>query len=103
VSCIELDSMVEAAIKSEGCIGARMTGAGFGGSCVALVRSESTDAFLQETEARYRAVVSGFEPSFLVTEAADGARTLPELTFRQEFLGNSGQTISKPPSDMERN
>ncbi|MBS1714296.1 MAG: galactokinase [Armatimonadetes bacterium] len=102
VSCIELDSMVEAAVRSEGCIGARMTGAGFGGACVALVRTGSVPAFLSDTEARYRAEVPGFEPSFLVTEAADGARTVTDLTFRQEFLGNSGQTISKPPSDMER-
>jgi galactokinase len=45
VSCRELDWMAEAAWAAPGCVGARMTGAGFGGACVALVEEDRLDAF----------------------------------------------------------
>lgn len=57
VSCPELDALVDAAIGHLGCAGARMTGAGFGGCCIALVRSDALDAF--ET-----AVVAAFSTRF---------------------------------------
>lgn len=53
VSSIELDAMVECAVEAGGCLGARMTGAGFGGSCLALVVSEQTGGFLEEVRAAY--------------------------------------------------
>lgn len=48
-----LDTLVEAALETEGCLGARMTGAGFGGCAVALVRTAKLDVFLREVEHRY--------------------------------------------------
>jgi galactokinase len=48
-----LDSLVDAALETEGCLGARMTGAGFGGCAVALVRTAKLDVFLREVEKRY--------------------------------------------------
>lgn len=53
VSSAELDGMVEAALSSPGCVGARMTGAGFGGCAVALCRAEDTKIFLSQTEQNY--------------------------------------------------
>lgn len=46
VSCPELDLMVALACAHDGCIGARLTGAGFGGSAVALVRADAVDDFV---------------------------------------------------------
>ncbi|MFQ3588246.1 MAG: galactokinase, partial [Fimbriimonadaceae bacterium] len=46
VSCPELDAMAEACWDAPGVVGARMTGAGFGGACVALVRRAEVDAFV---------------------------------------------------------
>lgn len=49
-----LDAMVEGARGIPGCLGARMTGAGFGGCAIALVRAESAEAFLPAALAAYR-------------------------------------------------
>ena len=73
VSCQELDWMAEAAWASKGCLGARMTGAGFGGACVALVESSSLQEFLKDAEQGYRARSGGLEPFFLVCKPTDGA------------------------------
>lgn len=53
VSTPELDAMVEASIAVEGCYGARLTGAGFGGCAVALVHPSACDAFEASLVARY--------------------------------------------------
>lgn len=72
VSCPELDAMVEAALEAPGCIAARMTGAGFGGAVVALVRRPDADRFLPAVAGGYRRR-TGREGTFFTTEAADGA------------------------------
>ncbi|MEN8234782.1 MAG: galactokinase [Actinomycetota bacterium] len=72
VSSEALDLMVEIATDLEGCLGARMTGAGFGGCAVALVRDEAAANFVQEVTRRYSAV-SDNEPQAYVTKAAAGA------------------------------
>lgn len=54
VSCPELDVMAEAARRHPSCIGARMTGAGFGGSCIALVREEGRKDFEAAVLAEYQ-------------------------------------------------
>src|SRR3954468_4503858 len=54
VSTRELDAMVEAAMEAEGVIGARMTGGGFGGCTVNLVRRESAAAFAAQVADRYQ-------------------------------------------------
>jgi len=73
VSCPELDAMVEAAWASPGCIGARMTGGGFGGSTVNLVAATKTDAFVAKALAHYREA-TGREGRAIVTAAAAGAQ-----------------------------
>jgi galactokinase len=76
VSCQELDWMAEAAWSSPGCVGARMTGAGFGGACVALVETSDLEPFLNQAQAGYEARSNGLEPTFLVCRAVDGAGPL---------------------------
>lgn len=73
VSCLELDRIVEAARSADGCHGARMTGAGFGGCAVALVKEESLKTFLAAVTESYRDTV-GREPKLYATLAADGTR-----------------------------
>jgi galactokinase len=72
VSCEELDLMVQAAESTSGVYGARMTGGGFGGCTVNLVRSESVPRFIAEVGERYRAG-TGREPEIYLCTAADGA------------------------------
>jgi galactokinase len=75
VSCPKLDGMVEAARSAPGCLGARMTGAGFGGCTVSLVRSEVASGFAQEVAGRYRQEI-GVMPEVYVCEASPGAGEL---------------------------
>jgi len=72
VSTPELDVMVEAAMEVDGVAGSRMTGAGFGGCTVSLVRNEALDTFRDHVAARYRQAV-GREPEILVCRASAGA------------------------------
>lgn len=75
VSSPELDAMVRAAASAPGCVGARMTGAGFGGCCVALVEGDRTGDFLSATLETYRAY--GFrEPSLRLTTPSRGVDVL---------------------------
>ena len=48
VTGVELDSLVQAAWKQDGVIGSRMTGAGFGGCTVSIVKSQNIDKFVEE-------------------------------------------------------
>lgn len=71
----ELDTLVEEAWKQEGVIGSRMTGAGFGGCTVSIVRDENVDAFIENVGAVYRKKI-GIVASFYVVEIGDGSVTL---------------------------
>ncbi|NLY30117.1 MAG: galactokinase [Firmicutes bacterium] len=75
VSCKELDIMVEAAWEAPGTCGARMTGAGFGGCTVNLVKAEAVDEFVDFVKASY-AEKTGIDPEVYVCEAEDGAKRL---------------------------
>jgi len=75
VSCRELDLMVEAAEDLPGFIGGRMTGGGFGGCTVNLVRREDAANFAAEIAPRYRAV-TGIDPQVYICSAEDGAQSL---------------------------
>jgi len=71
VSSPELDAMVRAAASAPGCVGARMTGAGFGGCCVALVAADRIGEFLPVALQTYRAY--GFpEPALKITAPSHG-------------------------------
>jgi galactokinase len=72
VSSRELDVMVECGRDHPACFGIRMTGAGFGGCAVALIRSELAESFTTETASRYR-LKAGIEPVVYVCKATDGA------------------------------
>ncbi len=72
VSGAELDAMVASARDAEGCLGARMTGAGFAGCAVALVEADSVEPFAASTIRAYRDR-TGRAASTYTCEAADGA------------------------------
>lgn len=72
VTGVELDTMVEEARKIEGTIGSRMTGAGFGGCTVSIVKEDSVDEFIREVGKNYEDRV-GLEPEFYVANVGDGA------------------------------
>jgi galactokinase len=72
VSNDALNTMVEIAVGHSGCYGARMTGAGFGGCAVALVRGEAVQDFVDETAAAYRRRTV-YEPAVYVCQATNGA------------------------------
>ena len=74
-SCDEVDQLVEIARKLPGCIGARITGGGFGGCTVNLVHAGQAEAFRGEVRARYLAA-TGIEAEIYLCNASDGAHRL---------------------------
>ena len=71
VTGIELDTLVEEAWKVEGVIGSRMTGAGFGGCTVSIVKDEAIDSFIEKVGAEYLKKI-GYAADFYVVEIGDG-------------------------------
>lgn len=71
----ELDTMVDEARKIDGVIGSRMTGGGFGGCTVSLVREDAIDTFIEQVGKNYEAK-TGLTPAFYVAEIGDGAKRL---------------------------
>lgn len=74
VSSRELDMITELARRHGGCLGARMTGAGFAGCAIALLREEHLDDFLTRIPLAYEKM-SGHTPTFFVTKASHGPTT----------------------------
>lgn len=75
VSCRELDVMVELANKLEGCVGARMTGGGFGGCTINLVRDAQVEKFVTSMNEAYQRATN-ITPEIYSCTAADGAREI---------------------------
>ncbi|MBD5475406.1 MAG: galactokinase [Lachnospiraceae bacterium] len=75
VSCEEIDVLVEEAWKIDGVIGSRITGGGFGGCTVSIVRDEAVDAFREKVGAAYQERV-GKTADFYVVEIGDGPSRL---------------------------
>ena len=71
----ELDTIVEESIKTEGCIGARMTGAGFGGCAIAVVKKDCIDSFIQTVKENYASKI-GYEPSFYMSGIGEGTQEI---------------------------
>ena len=71
VTGIELDTLVEEAWKVEGVIGSRMTGAGFGGCTVSIVKDEAIDSFIEKVGSAYEEKI-GYGADFYVVEIGDG-------------------------------
>ena len=75
VTGIELDTLAETAQKQEGCLGARMTGAGFGGCAIALVHKDKLDSFIENVQTAYEKAI-GYKAGFFVCETGDGVKGL---------------------------
>ena len=75
VTGIELDTLVEEAWKVDGCIGSRMTGAGFGGCTVSIVKDEAIDSFIEKVGKAYQEKI-GYAADFYVVEVGNGPVTL---------------------------
>jgi galactokinase len=72
VSCPELDILVEIAKAANGVLGGRMTGGGFGGSTVNLVKRENLDGFKEKILAEYERLTQ-IKPTVLISDASEGA------------------------------
>lgn len=75
VTGIELDTLVEEAWKIDGVIGSRMTGAGFGGCTVSIVKEDAVDTFIEKVGEAYQAKI-GYAADFYVVEIGDGPSRL---------------------------
>lgn len=74
-SCPEVDTLVEIAVWQPGCYGARITGGGFGGCTVNLVKVEAAEAFVEAMVAGYKAATSIVADCFICAPT-DGALAL---------------------------
>lgn len=75
VSGLELDTLVDAALEQKGCIGARMTGAGFGGCAIALVHQNETANFVASVSKTYHTKLD-LDCTIFVTQTADGVQQI---------------------------
>ncbi len=75
VTGVELDTLVEEAWKVDGVIGSRMTGAGFGGCTVSIVKDDAIDAFIEQVGKAYQKKI-GYDADFYVVEIGDGPSKL---------------------------
>ena len=82
VTSPELNTMVRIARTLPGIVGARMTGGGFGGCTVNLVRADQAESFAAELARRYEAE-TGRRPDVYIVRASDGASEVPASEFHQ--------------------
>lgn len=75
VTGFELDTLVEEALKQDGVIGSRMTGAGFGGCTVSIVKNDKIEKFIEEVGKTYNEK-TGLTADFYVANVGDGAKEL---------------------------
>lgn len=75
VSCFELNMLVHYSTHFEGCIGARMTGAGFGGCCIALVKKDRIKKFISYVGKKYKEKTQ-LEASFYLVDIVDSVRRI---------------------------
>lgn len=75
VTGIELDTLVEEAWKVDGVIGSRMTGAGFGGCTVSIVRDDAVERFRHQVASAYMDVI-GYAADFYVVDVGGGPTKL---------------------------
>ena len=78
VTGIELDTLIDSAKKQEGCIGARMTGAGFGGCAIAIVKKENIKTFIENVQSEYTKVI-GYEAALFSCKSGDGVKEIINL------------------------
>lgn len=75
VTGIELDTLVAESLKQEGVIGARMTGAGFGGCAVSIVKSDKVEDFIKNVGKAYKEKI-GYDADFYAVEIGNGPTIL---------------------------
>lgn len=75
VSCQEIDILVDLAWKIPGVIGSRITGGGFGGCTVSIVKNDAVDTFINTVGEKYKEAV-GHEAEFYVVDIGDGAHKI---------------------------
>ena len=75
VSCEEIDILVDLAWKTEGVVGSRITGGGFGGCTVSIVKNDAVDGFIASIGEKYKEEV-GHEAEFYVVDIGEGAHIL---------------------------
>lgn len=75
VTGVELDTLVEETLKCDGVIGARMTGAGFGGCAVSIVKDDCVQEVIQTVGENYKARI-GYEAEFYVVSVGSGPKEL---------------------------
>ena len=75
VSCKEIDILVDLAQAMPGVLGSRITGGGFGGCTVSIVKNDAVDTFISEIGKTYQEKV-GHEAEFYVVDIGDGAGVL---------------------------
>ena len=68
----ELDTVFDIATKIDGVAGSRMTGGGFGGCNISIVKTDKVDEFMLEVKEKYTKII-GYEPSFYLSKAGQGA------------------------------
>ena len=71
----ELDTLVDLASKHEGTLGARMTGAGFGGCTVSIVKRNNVDDFINNVGKQYKEII-GYDADFYVANIGAGTREI---------------------------
>jgi galactokinase len=81
ISCPELEALVEAARAVEGTLGARLTGAGWGGCIVALVHQDAVPEFKTQVSHRYRQA-TGRTPHIFACSAGSRAFEIPKPNFQ---------------------
>lgn len=75
VTGIELDTLVEAAWEHEGTIGSRVTGAGFGGCSISIVKNDQINDFIKTVGEKYQSKI-GYEATFYVASVGKGAHQI---------------------------
>lgn len=87
VTGIELNTLAQAARQQEGCLGARMTGAGFGGCAIALVQKDKIEPFIENVQKTYTQKI-GYPVGFFACGSGDGVHevdfsNLPDFASRR--------------------
>lgn len=75
VTVFELDALVNASWNAKGVIGSRMTGGGFGGCTVSIVKNENVDDFIDYVGKRYREE-TGLNSDFYIVTIGDGTKKI---------------------------
>jgi galactokinase len=76
VSCLELDTLVDS-FRKNGATGSRMTGAGFGGCTISLIKTNLVQSVIAEVKKEYHQKI-GYQADFYLCKTSDGARQLKE-------------------------